>query len=504
MILVYAWPILTTPYFVTLDGPAHVYNAQLINRLLGDEAELTATYFAFNPEPVPNWGGHVLLIALSWFTSPEGAEKVLQLIYLVGLCLAFRSLVKQINPEAPWAAYLVFPLLYSFPFLLGFYNFCLAMVLLFFLLSRWMKWQGNWTLLKLIGWGIGLILLVFTHLLTFTFFLAILGILLLGEVLENRNKYLNLRYSMQHLGGFILATIPALFLGAYFFLSTSSGQDWGYKKASDLWTILNDAYPMVTLATSEAEYSQYFPMILMGLLLFLIIRQGFFLQEKKPLFSIWVVVALVLLALVFILPDNTGSGWFISIRIAWLCFFGFALWLASFSWPRIWGSLLILPALALGFGFSNYHKEHAQSRSDAVKQFVEARKVLEPNSSLVALNYSGNWLESNYNNYLGAENNVVVLENYEADKTIFPLIWKPEADPKEQLGNYHTSNTPWIDLQPYESQTGQAINYIVRWKYRDEINDSTTQVVNSLLVSQFEEIHSSENQQLKVYRRRKE
>ena len=136
-------PILSRKFFPTLDGPAHLYNAQLIKSLLFDNYTLLGDFFIFNQEPIPNWTGHIILSFFNLFLPSFVAEKILLLSYMIGLPLSFRALIKTIAPSNRLFSYLIFPFTYSFVFFLGFYNFCIALVLILITLNYWVKHEEN-------------------------------------------------------------------------------------------------------------------------------------------------------------------------------------------------------------------------------------------------------------------------------------------------------------------------------------------------------------------------
>ena len=72
-------PIFIGRFFPTLDGPSHLYNSNLIVNLLFNSEGLTP-FYAFNPELVPNWSGHFILVLFSSILPSYMAEKILLLI----------------------------------------------------------------------------------------------------------------------------------------------------------------------------------------------------------------------------------------------------------------------------------------------------------------------------------------------------------------------------------------------------------------------------------------
>ena len=143
MLVLNWWPVLSVTYFPSLDGPAHLYNADLIQSILFEKDSFVADYFSFHREPVPNWTGHLLLMFLGFFFSALWTQKIFLIVLISALPLAFRALMKTAQPAHHWFSWLVFPFVYSFVFYLGFYNFLLGLVFLMITLAFNLRGSHN-------------------------------------------------------------------------------------------------------------------------------------------------------------------------------------------------------------------------------------------------------------------------------------------------------------------------------------------------------------------------
>jgi len=112
-------PVLSYTYFPTMDGPAHLYNSNLITHLLFEDNQQLHEFYKLNTIAVPNWIGHFILSFFNLFLPAFLAEKILLLIYFVGLPYSFRRLIITINPKAVFVSYFIFPFTYSFLFFIG-------------------------------------------------------------------------------------------------------------------------------------------------------------------------------------------------------------------------------------------------------------------------------------------------------------------------------------------------------------------------------------------------
>lgn len=68
-------PLMTHRFFVTLDGPAHLYSGLIIKSLLFDPHGAIGRLFTINPFPVPNWTSHFLFTLFGTFLPGYLTEK---------------------------------------------------------------------------------------------------------------------------------------------------------------------------------------------------------------------------------------------------------------------------------------------------------------------------------------------------------------------------------------------------------------------------------------------
>src|SRR5262245_8909693 len=107
MVLFHTLPILYYKYFFTIDGPAHLHNALLIERLWFHHAPVLNSFYSFSPFPYPNWMGHLMMIFFNILLPGYLAEKCLQLFLVVGMAYGFRGLLLKTAPENSWMSYLI-------------------------------------------------------------------------------------------------------------------------------------------------------------------------------------------------------------------------------------------------------------------------------------------------------------------------------------------------------------------------------------------------------------
>src|SRR3569832_1056948 len=123
ILILYLIPVFLLDYFVTRDGPAHLYNSNLINHILFKHGGVSSFFFEFTPYVNANWTGHILLCILNLFLPAMLCEKIIFCIYIILLALGFRRFILTINPNNAAASWLIFPFIYTFPLNSGLYSF---------------------------------------------------------------------------------------------------------------------------------------------------------------------------------------------------------------------------------------------------------------------------------------------------------------------------------------------------------------------------------------------
>ncbi len=134
--------IWSVPEFDTQDGPAHLYNAEIIARSFDPQSPFQGVY-TVRWEPLPNWAGHVLTAALVALVPPETAERMVVSITLVGFAAAVLWLRLRVAGAAgmPLASALAVLLALNIAWLFGFTSFLLGAILFPVTLGVW--WTGR-------------------------------------------------------------------------------------------------------------------------------------------------------------------------------------------------------------------------------------------------------------------------------------------------------------------------------------------------------------------------
>lgn len=490
--LISLYPIFTSTLFPTLDGPAHLHNANLINALLFNEPSIINDFIEINPEPVPNWLGHFILSFFNLFLPAFIAEKIILVIYIIGLPYSFRSLVNRIHPENKLVSYLIFPFIFSSFFFLGFYNFNLSLILLFFTLSFWLKTNQNTptsvgTIIKL---SLLITLTYFSHVFVFVVLMSIIGLNILinllyrytykGENITHLRSYL-----FKQLKFLIPASIVPLLLFSYYFFSREASTLSEYLSISNLTNNLIEMSVMTGMMPEEQSINNVLFYSFLSLFIIAVyqritvIKQDFRNAAKSNFISFlkpddtWLLIAIILLVSYYISPDVNDFGGIITLRIALLFYLSLLTWIICQRLNK-WIQLTIAGIfIIVHFIRIDFYVEKTMILREYGQKCYELSSSIQPNSVVLPLNYIGNWFFLHFSNYIGAEKPVIVLENYECTKDYFPLRWKQETVPSLSIAGKSLQSIE-CNHWPFTANRSVKIDYIFVMGNFPEEPDSCT------------------------------
>lgn len=507
-------PVLSGKFFPTLDGAAHLYNSQLINSLLIDDGATLGMFFGINEEPVPNWTGHIILSLFNSFLPSFIAEKILLLFYLIGLPLAFRRLIDAISPNHKLVSYLVFPFTYSAVLYLGFYNFSIAIVFLFVTLNYWIRLENKTISFKNCLTLFTLITLTyFSHIFVFGILVFLIGLYICYEgivqlITDFKKVKLILINSLRSSGLLLISSLLPLLLFYLYFSTRSNSGESIYLDPSLLVEWIKEVRP--TIALNETIEKVYTKKIFLALLvltiiaLFLRIYRVVSAQKSTANFrtiiktglnrtDFWLLASVVMLLLYFYLPDSNGSAGYVSVRLVLLFFLFYILWLSSQKFPIWIGILSIGIALYCSFGLNHYYLSATKSLTIVAQDCINASKYIKPNTVVLPLNYSDNWLHGHFSNYLGVDKPIVILENYESDTGYFPIIWKDASIPRTLLGNTSQTELSCLKWKSNDLNPSHVIDYVFILGNNDTKTDSCSQSIQVILDISYRLVYRSDH-----------
>ena len=501
-------PVFSGKYFVTLDGPSHLYNAKIWSFLLFDSNSFLHEYYKVN-SLMPNVISHFALSLLLTFLPAFIAEKILVVTYVFLFSYCFRYLLKSFCGSNILLSYFIFPFIFSYPFILGFYNFSFGIVLLFFTVGYWLRNNHKPFSLYFV---LGLTALVF---LTYTAHLVLLGILLMMLALDiaivffqsAKGKRFDLIKS-RIISAIIASILPLYFVYQYFADRPISKAVFNSLNSSTLLKHLFDLRPIIAFNTvKELPFSRIIVLVFLALIIISLItlfRNKTFKhdnpisspEKSKRLFAGFALITVLILY--FFLPDSDGRGSYVSLRIGLLIFpfLILVLSLQRFSRPPVIVSIVIV-LLAHFVLVAQYAVANMQI-NPSIQEISEVSELIEPNSVVAVLNETDIWFMDHYSSYAGLEKAMVILDNYEADYEYFPVIWNHDSFPHLTICGNETGEIPCLNFRSHSNGNSKQVNYLIVIGNSVNFSESCPELYRFISSEEVESLHHSN--QFSIYK----
>src|SRR5690606_8504551 len=285
----------------------------------------------------------------------------------------------------------------------------------------------------------------------------------------------------------VVAASPWLVLTALFVLRGSEEAAIAYLPKQELWTMIIWGRPF-TLQTGVSMVIAA-RVISICFVLFAIVM--LFRSKKTPIenskhLGFLPVMALLALIAYIVLPDKAATGGIISVRYLLFSFLFLALWIASRPhWPLI-GKFLLIPFLLADLWLAYVDHYLTWQLNEAVVEVRTALPHVRDEAIVLPILYTDDWLVSNVSNYLGTERGVIVIDNYEAMTTHFPLQWRPQHRAPNDQRSFFNSNRPCIAIDRLGERTNVKFDHVLRWEHLPEITDSCTVDLDRQLNEKFQ------------------
>jgi hypothetical protein len=225
--------ILACPRFATQDGPAHLYNAQILADAIGSGATQANPIFLVQWQPLPNWAGHAALILLLKAGVPAFlSDRILTLLTWLGFSFAVISLRLRVSGRSPggMAGAIALLLGLNVSWLFGFTSFLIGSTLGLATLGFWWTSRERLSPQRAVFLVTLLFLVYFSHLVSFVLTSASLLILAAFEPRARRAWRLAKTFAL---------LLPLAPLGLWYLTRSSRAEGF-----APVWGTLRDPFSL--------------------------------------------------------------------------------------------------------------------------------------------------------------------------------------------------------------------------------------------------------------------
>ena len=514
-------PVWESQYFLTGDGPSHVYNAKVVlDYVQNHNWDFYREYYSFNTYPEPNWMSHFLLAGMLTVLPDFLADKLLVTIYILVFGLSWRFLIRQINPANTLILLAGLPFIFHRTFQMGFYNYALGIAGMMLVVAYWLKNRSTLNTKKSVLLSILFLLIYFCHPVGLTLSWAIIGLIWLCDLLVNVLAHKHLKqisgsYLREALN-VLASALPAMGLLLIYMIRRGMettpnpyGMGHMFRKFVELTSLANMSKQEINWAIAWAVFCG---------ILFIV---GLIYKIQKRRFNqfdgFFLAFALTLI-MYFIQPGTIGGAGILYIRLQFIPYLMLLLWVASIPIKRWLYHFLLMPALMIPIILIAIRAPHHKKASAAVKEYLSVRSSIKDRSTVLPLSFAHQgilpdgswvtdriWLFMHAADYLGSDKSLVMLGNYEAGLGYFPIIWHDSKQPFFHIATNEgiEGQPPSVDILSYPTKTGGKIDYVLTWCMDGEFADHPyTLQLKDQLTEAYSLIFTSPGSMAKLYRRR--
>lgn len=460
------YPIISVEYLINLDGPTHIYNSAIYNRLVSGN-DFVHQFYQINPDPVPNYFASLLLSFLLLFFNFIWTLKLFHAVFIISFIYAF---YKWTGSKFTLLFVAFLPLVYSGMFFNGFYNFIWGLVFLMILL--WLYENVQSSRKKIVITVILLGFIYFSH--SFVFMCSGF-VLIIYEIIYWKSQKGNFGNLLRRLLLLASLAIPYILLSLLFLDSRTKG--YFHLPLDVLWNELLTSRSLI----ERAEYAKILKYVFtFTVLISTIILASRQLKNSKSNYLLY--TSLFFLAFYFVFPESIGEAGVFSVRIAYL------FWLFLIAWIVRNESLIKLPNQLIISSFAAiYLIAQIVSQTSYWKKLSEDSQLILnadviPQESVVYPIFSSNcWEHLHISNIIGVDNNYLILENNGARNDYFSIRYR------EQIENKINVN-PGLDFQLENKR--HSVDYLLKIGKNDP--ESTDAVMYNLAKTNGSKIFENE------------
>lgn len=365
----------TAKYYVTQDGPSHIYTAVVATKLLSARWSVYDDLYRFAPVVTTNWSTTVLLSGITALVGVTQAEKIMADICLLTGFFGLAYLIKGLDLTVPpWSPLINF-LLNTFFLWIGFYNFHLGMGVCAWALGYYLRHRTRMSSRNAVVLAVLLLSVFFTH--VHPYGLAVMAIVI-TEVWVR---------VMQRDRGPVLPLAAAIAPSLIAFAMFLQGSQPARVSSPEIMHALV-SFPMHAFANGRSRIAQEI-VLRWAVLIYVFIAIGSMRKaEWRSTRGAFVIAAVASFVLCLVVPDSALGGGDIKIRFAWAVFvFGGVVAISVSRWPVITDSVSLIVAVLVAANVVNAGRTNVARVSAAVEEAMPALQQIPRDSVFLRAGY---------------------------------------------------------------------------------------------------------------------
>lgn len=507
-------PVWWNSGFITADGPCHVYNAGVFKDFITGNAGFYKGFYTVNTELEPNWFSHLFLAGLMFVFSPAVADKVLISVCLLNFAFAFRYFITSVKPGNGYLTICIFPFLWQFAMLMGFYNYMFSIGCMFWITGFWLNHHARLALKQGILLSIACIVVYFMHLLGIFLSAAVMGLVTLTSYEKGQG-----RETGRELLALVLLMLPAGLLMFNYISHNNGSFNNEYKQPLvELWYNLRDIFSLQSIHPDEFKLTVIIAKVVALYFIFALVKSLFRPGADRLWIAAITMMAILVLAYFFAYESMLG-GSYIRYRLESMIYIFALITVATVAVPAYLRFALALFFSAVTLIYFGGRWGAYKDAGTMVNEFRSLRPFIEDKSVVLPLKYVSFPMDHRYEKVIAGKvllfshvaesiydgnKQLIFTENYEANTGYFPLLWKDEVNPFKHLGSSIEGTPPNVDIAGYINR-GYSIDYIVVWgREGDILQNPLTQSVSGDINKYYDLVHTTPLYKIELYKRKQD
>lgn len=453
------------PYFPTQDGPSHIYNLVILKDLLNGGKEW-GNYFTYTLHAVPNLGFNLLSYPMLHLFSPFVVEKLFVSIYIFLMGISVPLFLHTFNNRSLPFIYFVFPVIFNFNLLMGFYSYVVTIPLFLIAFSFSWKIRNGSTACKFVFFNIAGFIIFYFHLIPFVFF--VLSLIAITMAL-----FTDLKRKIGELLKLLIIISPSLLI---IFLYLTRGPKTLLTDLSYLFSMshISDLlFDLLCFSTVNISLLQELPACVFTFLVLLFLCfslkdichkwrtvGNISHQEKVLIYLVSILILIYLFA-----PFRLGEGSYFNERFPWVILL-IILPLLQIPEAIISKRFVFFTSAIIATLFFAFNATFLWQQSAKVEKFLGGLNVELPKGAYVMtykkIESKLGWprvdVLMHATSYYGIVKGYVDIGNYETDLDYFPIHFKDTIPRFPSLDHiaYKAETIDWSDYP--------AIQYVFAWE----------------------------------------
>ena len=454
------------PYFPSQDGPSHIYNLVILHDLVNGGKEW-GKYFTYDLHLIPNFGFTFLAYPMLHFFSPLVAEKLFISIYMILMGVSTPFFLRTFNKLIFPFAFFVFPVLFNFTLLKGFYSFAVSIPILFISISICWKIYHLHGIYKFVLYNIIGFILFYFHIIPFIlFFMTLIVVHFLRSTESKRKTFDHIKF---------VATVSPIALNLFLYILNNTKSTFAETDHLPPFfhyiQLVIELFFFSTVNFYKWQTIPVFPVIFLTVLftyssfknIYKRKNQGEHILDSE---KILLLLTSILVIIYLFAPFRFGGGSLFNERFPWIILI---VLLPLFHIPAtaFWKRFApIVIVCAISFNFAS-NAIGLQQQSSNVKKYMGGLNVSIPKKAFVMtyrpsskIEWSRPFVDTLMHgaSYYGIFKGCIDIGNYEAERHYFPIKYRENIHkfPSENQISFAPETIRWPDYP--------SIQYLLGWK----------------------------------------